>query len=45
MPTFLNTAPAVVGAVSSSAATAARMPRSMFDPWSASPIAESSWVR
>ena len=32
------------GGFTSSAATTAVIPRSMFTPWSASPIAESSWV-
>ena len=45
IPTLVNSAPAVAGGVSSNAATAAFMPRSMFDPWSASPIAASSSVR
>ena len=45
MPTLLKSAPGVAGAVSSNAATAAFIPLSMFDPWSASPIAASSSVR
>ena len=45
IPTLEKSAPAVAGGLSSSAATAAFMPRSMFDPWSASPIAASSSVR
>ena len=45
IPTLVRSAPAVGGRLSSSAATAAFMPRSMFDPWSASPIAASSSVR
>ncbi len=45
MPTLENSAPGVAGGLASSAATAAFMPRSMFDPWSASPIAASSSVR
>ena len=45
MPTLVSRAPALAGWFSSSAATAAVMPRSMLEPWSASPIAASSSVR
>ena len=45
IPTLDRSAPAFGGGLSSSAATAAFMPRSMFEPWSASPIAASSSVR
>src|SRR3954447_21163633 len=45
MPTLLSSGPAPEGGLSSSAATAAFIPRSMLVPWSASPIAESSSVR
>ena len=45
IPTLDSSAPALAGRVSSSAATAAVMPRSMLEPWSASPIAASSSVR
>src|SRR3954467_3161622 len=45
MPTLVRSGPAPAGAESSSAATAALIPRSMLVPWSASPIAASSSVR
>ena len=45
MPTVLSRAPMSSPSNPSSFATAAFMPRSMFVPWSASPIAESSRVR
>src|SRR3954464_4405282 len=44
IPTFLNSASAVSSPPPSIAATTAFMPRSMFAPWSASPMAESSSV-
>ena len=44
MPTLLNSADAVTGLVSSRAATAACIPRSMFAPWSPSPMAASRAV-
>ncbi len=45
IPTLVRSAPAVGWGSASIALTAAFMPRSMFDPWSASPIAASSSVR
>ena len=45
MPTVLNTDPSVVGSAVASFFSTALMPRFMFVPWSASPMAESSSVR
>ena len=45
IPTRLNSAAALAGGSSpSSAASTAVIPRSMLVPWSASPMAASSWV-
>jgi hypothetical protein len=43
--TDFSTSDGVAGVSPSSFASAAFMPRSMFSPWSASPIAASSWIR
>ena len=45
VPTFTSTAPGPSASNPSSAAVTAANPRLRFTPWSASPIAESSWVR
>jgi hypothetical protein len=45
LPVFTSTWPTVVASTLSSAATTAVNPRCRFVPWSASPMAESSWVR
>src|SRR6201992_1620174 len=44
-PVSPRTAPGVAGGSASSAATTAVNPRSRLVPWSASPMAASSWVR
>src|ERR1700744_4418294 len=44
-PVSVRTAPGVAGWSASSAATAAVKPRARLVPWSASPMAASSWVR
>src|SRR3954469_24970367 len=44
MPTLFSSAPMSSPSWASSFSTALRMPRSMFVPWSPSPMAVSSWV-
>ena len=44
VPVLTSTSPTVAGSEPARAAVTAEKPRSMLTPWSASPMAESSWV-